>query len=99
MLVSSIIGNPVKFRNGPAAVIGDESCKTSLSGIKNEGKTQPLERSVSQKTCLIVKSLLSWTEGASGQIQEKKRDTLNRFVSVRGFLLVPDPFSILGRKV
>jgi hypothetical protein len=33
----SLKGNPVKIGDGPAAVIGDEHCKTPLLGIRWEG--------------------------------------------------------------
>ena len=31
VLIMSLIGNPVKFGDGPAAVIGDESCELPLT--------------------------------------------------------------------
>jgi len=48
----SLIGNPVRIGDGPAAVIGDESCNMSLA-VK-AGKAQPVGRSESQKTCLSI---------------------------------------------
>jgi hypothetical protein len=48
---SSLKGNPVKIRNGPAAVIGDEHRIMSLRPT-GCGKARLLERSESQKTCL-----------------------------------------------
>jgi hypothetical protein len=40
VLVPSLIGNPVQFGDGPAAVIGDESCRMSLSksGMGRRGR-------------------------------------------------------------
>ena len=36
----SLIGNPVKIGDGPAAVVGDERCKMPLSSLKEDGKAQ-----------------------------------------------------------
>ncbi len=40
MLEESVIGNLVKIGDGPAAVIGDESCKMPLCRSKRDGKAQ-----------------------------------------------------------
>jgi hypothetical protein len=58
------IGKPVKFRYGPAAVIGDQRRNMPLSDLLSEacekcsilhkprdGKARQVERSESQKTC------------------------------------------------
>ena len=48
----SLIGNSVKFGDGPAAVIGDERRNHVTVHSKLNGKMRPVGRSDSQKTCL-----------------------------------------------
>ena len=50
VLARSVIGNPVKFGDGPAAVTGNESRRMSLA--QRVGKARRVGRSGSQKTCL-----------------------------------------------
>jgi len=50
----------VEIGDGPAAVIGDESCQMPLAG--KAGKAQPVGESESQKTCQNSwRRMTAWT--------------------------------------
>jgi len=66
----SLKGNPVKFRNGPAAVTGDENCEYATD--RNIGKAQRVERTGSQKTYLIRDTVSPWTRVADQETRTQQ---------------------------
>ncbi len=80
-------GNPVKFRDGPAAVIGDENCRKPLS-VKNR-REGAVSRMIHKSEDLPeYHNDMSHVVGAGNKILDKKRDTLDRLIqqSARGFV-------------
>jgi len=67
-----IIGNPVKIRDGPAAVIDDERC-IHVTGFYKAGKTQPLGWLESQKTCRKRNTRCLTPRTREGQIQSAEK--------------------------
>ncbi len=84
MLLRSRTGNPVRFGDGPAAVIGDEGCRMSLAARPGRRSRRMIRKS--EDLPGHIEDTAAWTASCLDGISVDKKGTSRiDFKSIRDF--------------